>query len=78
MIAGAALVVVGINNGDSSAGSVVLDVPDVVSEATPTTVPPLEVPAERKRVPGGRRAARIPEDLSVIPEPPTNGSPPPE
>ena len=57
VIAGAALVVVGINNGDSSAGSVVLDVPDVVSEATPTTVPPLEVPAERSTADDGTTSA---------------------
>ncbi|MEM8619971.1 MAG: sortase [Actinomycetota bacterium] len=47
VITGAALVVAGINNADSSAESVVLDAPDVVSEAPPTTVPPLEVPAQR-------------------------------
>ncbi|MEM9517344.1 MAG: hypothetical protein AAGA42_21025, partial [Actinomycetota bacterium] len=46
-LAGAALVAVGIQGASGSDDGVVLNVPDVVAAAPPTTVPPLDVPAER-------------------------------
>ncbi|MEO1056337.1 MAG: sortase [Actinomycetota bacterium] len=52
-LAGAALVVVGIQGASGSDDGVVLNVPDIVAAAPPTTVPPLDVPAERSAANGG-------------------------
>ncbi len=51
-LAGAALIVVGIQGASGSDDEVVLNVPDVVAAVPPTTVPPLDVPAERSATNG--------------------------